>query len=205
MEIEFNKINPEETAILVIDIQNDFCSKEGFPVKNWGHDVSHMDEIVEKIKKFLGEAYIQGMDILYTQLIYDPENMPKSLINKLGEVIGKFAAPNSWGIEFYKIKPPKDRIFTKYCFNAFTNPKLYTYLKEKNIKNLIFVGFNSNICVESTARAALDLGFNITLLKDLIGTTTFMQGHEREMLSTFQIIFGNVISSEDILKLWKEK
>lgn len=203
MEIEFDKINPAKTAILVIDVQNDFCSKEGFPVKNWGHDVSHMDSIVENIKNFLGQAYISGVDILYTQLIYDKEKMPESLVKKLGDVVGKFAAPNSWGIDFYKINPPKDKIFVKYCFNGFTNSNLLNYLRDRGIENLIFVGFNSNICVESTARSALDLGFNIILLKDLIGTSRFMENHEKEMLSTFQIIFGDVLLSEEVLKLWK--
>jgi antirestriction protein len=39
----------DDTAILVIDIQNDFCSHESFPVKTWGHDVSHMEKMVEKM------------------------------------------------------------------------------------------------------------------------------------------------------------
>jgi len=203
--IEFEKIDPKKTIILVVDVQNDFCSKENFAVKNWGHDVSHFDTIINKMKSFLAKAYLEGIDILYTKTIYDPKKMPKSIRKRLGPVVGNYVAPSSWGTEFYKIKPLAEKVFIKHGFNAFMNPRLLEYLTSKEIENIIFVGFNSNLCVESSARAAVDLGFNATIVKDLTGTPTFMQLHEEEALKTFAIIFGDVVSSEEIVNQWNKE
>ena len=109
-----NKIDTKKTAILVIDIQKDFCSPQGFGAKNWGHDVSHFDEIIEKIIDFTRQAEERGASVLYTQLIYDPEKMPKSIAKKLGSFTGKYMAPGIEGINFYKINPQK----TKYLLNT---------------------------------------------------------------------------------------
>ena len=203
--IEKEKLDREKTVILVIDIQNDFCSKDSFAVKNWNHDISHFDLIIGKIRNFLGESYIQGFDILYTKTIYDPEKISKATIKKLGEYVGEYVAPNSNGVEFYKINPQKDKIFVKYGFDAFQNKELVEYLKSNRVENVILIGFNSNLCLESTARSAIEQGFYPIIIKDLTGTPTFMQGHENELFKTFSIIFGDVVSSEEILNEWNKK
>ena len=203
MKPDFTVINPKKTAILVIDIQKDFVSPEGYATKTWGHDNSHLDKIVEKIKKFLEQAQRHEVEILYTQTIYDPEKVSKAMSKKLGSALGEYVAPNSEGIQFYKLNPPEDKIFIKYAISAFTNPNLCRYLKQKQIENLIILGFNSNICVEGTARAAVDHGFHTTLVEDLIGTTGFWKNHETELLATFGLILGYVTNSEEILRFWE--
>lgn len=204
MTISFDLIDPRRTAIVVIDMQHNFCSTESYPVKQWNHDVSHLDNIVEKIKDFIKKAESYEVTVIYTKLTYDKDKMSSSLKKKLGSAVGEFAAPNSKGVEFYKINPPESKVFTKYGFDAFQNKEFLTYLKEKNIENLIFIGFDSVVCVESTARTAIELGFSSIILEDLIGEPTFLAEHRKASLFTFNLLFGYVHRSEEILKYWQE-
>lgn len=201
----FGKFDPSKTAILVVDVQVDFCSPSGFASQFWKHNVSHFEEIIKKIRGFLEEVKKYNVDILYTQLIYDPQKISKALKRKLGDFVGKFAAPNTEGIEFYKIKPPKNKVFIKYGFSAFSSQKFYQYLKRNKIESLILVGFNSDICVESTARDAIDLGFYPIIVEDLVGAPTFLEKHEKETLFLFNLIFGDVTTSEKILSFWRRR
>lgn len=204
MERLNKKTNPKKTAVIVVDIQKDICSSIGFGARTWGHDISHLDEIVEKIIIFCQKAEEQGAEVLYTQLIYDLEKMPKSIARKLGPFAGNYMAPNTEGINFYKIKPQKNKVFIKHTISAFSNKDLIKRLKEKEIENIYVIGFNSNICVEATARHAVDLGFHTTIIKDLAGTPKFWKNHEEQTFTTFNIVLGYIKTSEDIIKDWNK-
>ncbi len=203
MKIEFEKIDPRKTIVLVIDVQNNFCSPQGFGAKTWNQDVSSSEKIIEKIRRFVSEVQKYGIEVLYTQLFYDAEKMSKSLKKKLGPFAGKYVAPDSVGSEFYKINPPKNKVFVKYGFDALRNEELLRYLKEIEIENIIFTGFTSCICVESTARNAVDLGFNAIIVEDLVGEPKFLEEHRKASLFTFNLIMGDVVKSEAILEVWE--
>ena len=194
------KVDSQKTAIIVVDIQKDFCSPQGFGARTWGHDISHFDEIIDRIISFVGAAEGKGAEVVYTQLIYDPEKMPKSISKKLGPFTGTYMAPNTEGIEFYKINPPAEKVFVKSGFSAFSNEDLLSHMKDKGVEKVVIVGFNSNICVEATARHAVDLGFHTTIVKDLISTPTFWKSHEGQTLATFELLFGEVKTSEEVIK-----
>ena len=197
-KMEVKRLIPDKTLIIVVDVQYDFISTEGFGAKTWNHEVFHLDKIVEKIKVFLEEMKSNNIDIIYTKTIYDPDKISIALKTKLKSFVGQYLAPNSKGIEFYKLNPPEEKIFVKYGFSAFTNKDLVEYIKNKEFENVMLVGFNTNLCVESTARDAVDFGLNTYIVQDLTGTPTFLQNHEKESLFTFNLIFGKVINSNQL-------
>ena len=68
------KLNPVHTALIVIDIQNDFCSPEGTLGKR-GRDFTLIDQMMEKLPKVIQSAKEANVLTLYTQQIYDPQQI----------------------------------------------------------------------------------------------------------------------------------
>jgi len=80
-------------------------------------------------------------------------------------------AEGSWGVEIFKGLEPDigkgDVVVSKHwCSSSFQNTDLDYQLKQRGIENLVMAGLTANTCLESTARFAYELGYNITLLKD---------------------------------------
>ena len=93
-------------------------------------------------------------------------------------------------------------IVTKNNYDAFSNPELDRYLKSKGINNLVITGVFTDGCVLATVCGAFRLGYNITIITDLVETT---DNKTRQALSenliefTFPIMYGKTVDSKDYL------
>jgi len=63
----------------------------------------------------------------------------------------------------------------KTGFNAFSKTELYNYLKDRNIKNVVFAGVVTSVCIDSSARASFEFGFNTLVLSDCIAGRSNME------------------------------
>jgi ureidoacrylate peracid hydrolase len=193
------KVGP--TAILVIDLQNAYCSKNGSMAK-LGHDVSINEEIVSRVSKFLDRARNLTALVIFTKMIEDSEYMADNA--KLKAIVAKdkvaISSPGTYDFEYAGIKPnDTDKEITKKSYDAFSNPDLEKILSEKGIKNLIITGVNGDVCVDTTIRSAYTKGYNVIVPEDLVGTIREKVYRQESAIELWKQFFAYVLDSETII------
>ncbi|MCY0883643.1 MAG: cysteine hydrolase [Acidianus infernus] len=155
------ELNPRDTALIIVDMQNDFVRKEGkLPVPT-------AESTIKPIKDLLKKARDSSALVIYTQNWHmkdDPEF----------KIWGEHALAGTWGAEIIdELKPEKDDfIIKKYRYDAFFETPLDYILRVKGIKNLIITGTVANICVLHTAGSAALRWYNVIMPKDGISAIT---------------------------------
>ena len=155
------QLSSSDTALLIIDMQNDFVRKEG---KLY---VPTAEATIPAIKKLIDNARKNNVLVIYTQdwhMKDDPEF----------KIWGEHALAGTWGAEIVdELKPEKDDvIIKKYRYDAFFETPLDYILRVKGIKNLVITGTVANICVLHTAGSAALRWYNVIVAKDGISALT---------------------------------
>lgn len=200
-----DKINPNHTALIVIDIQNDFASPEGLLVKG-GRDMSMVSPMIEKIQKTISIAEQAGIPVFYTQQIYDRSKLT-DLQKEQYDLDGKYVTCDitTNGYKFYKISPKSEFTFIKYNYNIFSNPELEKALNIRGIKTLVITGMDTYWCVETAIRNAFDLGYKVVVPEDLVaGNAKNLDLHNRT-LELVRRTFGALSTSSEINKIWRQE
>ena len=167
----------DTTAVLLIGFQNDYLSEGGAlnavidqNAKETGV-LANTLRLIEAIKET--EIPIINTPILFSA-DYHELLEPKGLMATIKEV-GAFRR-DAWGGEVIpSILEFGERITHlkgKTWFNSFQGTTLQDFLTERGIKNLVLAGVVTSLCVDSTARAAADLGYATSILSDCTGART---------------------------------
>jgi ureidoacrylate peracid hydrolase len=171
----------EETAVIVIDMQNGYASQGGY-VDIAGFNIDGAKACIANIAKTLHAARGAGIQVVYLQNGWDADyieagtplspNYHKSNALKTmrakPELRGKLLARGTWDYEIVAELAPKpgDIRVHKPRYSAFFNSQLDTILRSRGIRNLIFVGIATNVCVESTLRDGFHLEYFGVILED---------------------------------------
>jgi len=136
----------KNTALILIDIQNDY-----FPGGSMALD--HMDQAAIQAQKLLAQFRKDKLPIAHIQHIATRPN-------------ATFFLPESFGAEIHESVRPleSEQVLIKHYPNSFRETDLDLWLKNKNIKNLIIAGAMSHMCIDTTVRAAFDLGYKNTVI-----------------------------------------
>ncbi|HWU95958.1 MAG TPA: pyrimidine utilization protein B [Sphingomonas sp.] len=175
------RVSADETAIVVIDMQNAYASPGGY-VDQAGFDISGSAGTIGKIAAVLDTARAAGMPVIYLQNGWDADyveaggpgspNWHKSNALKTmrarPELEGKLLARGSWDYELVDALAPKpgDIRLHKTRYSAFFNSQLDSTLRARGIRNIVFVGIATNVCVESTLRDGFHLEYFGVMLED---------------------------------------
>lgn len=187
--------NKNSSAVIVIDIQNDFCHPEGVLGKK-GLDLTQITEMVPRLIHFIHEAKSLGLPIIYVKTIhYEHTNTEVWTSRKVSSGVAK---PNTWGANFYKINPGKDSIIVeKHRYSAFYQTDLDIILQSLNIKEIFITGVNTEVCIDTTAREGFMRNYRTNVLSDLVATVT--PGVQELTLKTLNNYFGDVLTSKTVL------
>ncbi|NYT41770.1 pyrimidine utilization protein B [Sphingomonas sp. R-74633] len=175
------RVLADETAIVVIDMQNAYASPGGY-VDQAGFDISGSAGTIGKIAAVLDTARAAGMPVIYLQNGWDADyveaggpgspNWHKSNALKTmrakPELSGKLLARGTWDYELVDALAPKpgDIRLHKTRYSAFFNSQLDSTLRSRGIRNIVFVGIATNVCVESTLRDGFHLEYFGVMLED---------------------------------------
>jgi ureidoacrylate peracid hydrolase len=215
-------IDAAKTAVIVVDMQNDFGS-EGGMFQRAGIDISKIQAAVAPTAKVLASARKEDIKIIYLKMAFKPDlsdagaSDSVNLVRhqKIMKVGTKVKSPNgaesrilirdTWNTDILSELTPKaeDTVLYKHRFSGFYQTELDSILKQMGIKYLIFTGCTTSICVESTIRDAMFRDYLPVLLADCtaepIGDGLPRSNHEASLL-TIQALFGWVSSSTDFIK-----
>src|SRR5258706_697767 len=162
-----------ETAHIIIDIQNDFCSPDGISFHK-GKGLTQVQGMMPKLQEFTELLRQQNVLTIFTKFISNEEVSPGNMKAHWQVNQGKFDAiclPHTKGADLYLLQPEKtDVIIEKRYYDAFAGTNLKEILVQKGIKNIIITGVRTEICVDNTAKRAFSEGFTVFVIEDLVGT-----------------------------------
>jgi ureidoacrylate peracid hydrolase len=195
-------VAPAATALVAIDVQNDFCAKDGY-FDRTGADLSLVEPAVNNLVSLIDDARSSGVMPIFVRSHYDDVYLSEAQNARRQRVGWKMplCVQNTWGVEFYKIAPKSGEVIvTKHRYDAFFNTDLELILRSNKIRNVIVAGVATNVCVESTLRSAFFRDFEVVIADDCCAART-TQAHE-SALDNVRRHFGIVASSHDIRLAW---
>jgi ureidoacrylate peracid hydrolase len=199
--------DPAHSALVIIDVQHDFCSQHGAMAERFGFDMKEIREAVPRLNAFIDECRRAGVFVVWVREIFSDRKMHPNQKALWG------AGDDIWliredgeGIDWYEdiVGPnPDEPVITKWSYDAFEDTDLDLLLKSKGIETLLMTGFTTNVCVETTARHGYIKGYYIALVEDCAGAPT----PEEHKAGVFNIAtyFGKVTTSEELTGLWERR
>jgi nicotinamidase-related amidase len=143
------------TALVVVDVQNDFCA---------GHD-----DVVRNIVQAVDFARAATIEVVFVRFVGDVEHQRASWRQR-NRLQGKApkCVDGTWGAQFRGVAPlPGEPVFTKAAqFDAFLCEGFEEHLRLRGIGHLVLAGLYTDVCVDSTARTGFQKGWHVTLLTD---------------------------------------
>jgi len=198
--VSFNFV-PNKTALLVIDLQNDFLHDKGVHAKN-GVDVKSLRQKIPACVKLTNLCRELKMPIIHIRYVLHPDKTGKAAD------IGPFAAgarpwlvheglrPVTWGAAMLDELEGCDYDFEKNRASGFYGTSLETLLRNLNVDTLIFSGFATNLCVENTFRDAWMRDFAVIGIKDaMITHDPFLQEASEKNMD----IMGHCLSLDEFI------
>jgi ureidoacrylate peracid hydrolase len=194
-------VDPAKAAILVVDVQNDYCHPDGALGKAGASTASAM-EMIPHLQTLLAAAREHGTRVIFVSTIHTPEtdSVPwkKRNAGKAHDVCRK----DSWGAELTGVAPLADEpVVIKHRYSGFINTRLDSVLRTLRVETLIMTGVSTNVCVESTARLGFMLDYNIVFLSDC--TAAYSQAEHDGALRNMAANFGVVATSDEVIGVWK--
>lgn len=198
------RLNPSHTAVLVIDMQNDFCAEGGYIEKVVGKDAAACRAVVKPIMALVEKARAAGVPVYWIKANYDPDKLPVGMLAKQRErSTSVCCGTGSWGNELFGVAPKgRETVVEKHSYSAFVRTDLEQLLRDRGVKTLVFTGVQTNICVETSLRDAVCLGFYASLASDCIASHT-QPLHEATVMNT-RFLFGDVMTGQEIAAVWSK-
>ena len=164
------------TAVVMIDVQNMYLDQERRDRYGWPA-IHRLDETVAECAALLADARSQGMPVIYMRAVSradGADTMPG--IEALEAAVGTGQDPvedeDTWSSQIMDaVAPvPGDIVLTKPRWDAFFATELENILRRLDVNRLVVAGLQTNVCVDSTARAALMRNFRVAIPEDAVST-----------------------------------
>ena len=164
-------IAPGRTALLVIDVQEDFCAPQG-AAGRWGVDLGRFEAPLGRIQALIGAARAASATIVFVRVISSPET-DSTALRALHAAKGRPPAAlavcraGTPGARYYQVGPePGDLEIEKRLYSSFAGTDLDTQLRGRGIDTLLVTGFTTECCVDSTVRDAFHRDYHCVLVAD---------------------------------------
>jgi len=182
------RIDAKRTALIVIDMQNDFCCEGGW-LAHIGVDIKPARLPIEPLRALLPKVRAHGMPVLWVnwgnrpdQLnlspsllhVYKPTGLGTGLGDEVAGTGSRVLEKGSWGASIVDELAPhaSDIHVDKYRMSGFWDTPLDSILRNLGVTTLLFAGVNADQCVLCTLQDANFLGYDCVLLEDCSGTTS---------------------------------
>jgi ureidoacrylate peracid hydrolase len=213
-------LEPTKTAVVVVDMQNDFASPGGM-FDRAGIDITCIQAIVPNVRAVLESARANELPIVYLKMGFRPDledagypSSPTWLKHTPLHVGDPVTAPNGepsrvlvrdcWNTHIVDALAPDagDVVLYKTRYSGFYKTDLDDVLRRKGVEHLIVVGATTCVCVDSTVRDAMFRDYHCLIVSDAtaepIAVDAPRSNHEASLL-TLELLFAHVVSSSDLV------
>ena len=197
-------VDSVHTAVLVIDMQNDFCAPGGWTDRIVKRDISSLGPVAQPIQSLIDSARGAHVPVIWVRADYASAQTPEAMRARSArmDLAEDCCVPGTWGADWFEVSPDDgELIFTKHCYSGFTNLGLNDALAKRGIRTLIFAGVQSHVCVETTLRDAHSRGYYCVVPEECVASPN-IAAHD-VMLSNVRMIFGHVVSLSELTSQWK--
>lgn len=205
------KLDPGHTALVIVDVQNDFCHPDGIKNKCGLDDMSDltaMEQMREPLYRLLQAARAANAFRVHIKAIYDPIYLSPSFAEKMVEtgIYGKICQSGTWGSEFWEpisLQPgPREIEVIKHRNSAFVGTKLLQLLRSNSIQTVVVTGVVTSGCVDSTARDAFFNDFYVFIPKD--GTADYTEEKWSNHLAKLGRLYSHVVDTKFVIDIWEQ-
>jgi nicotinamidase-related amidase len=159
------EFDPDTTAIVVVDMQNDFCHPDGALYAPGSEDA------IEPIRSLLERGRTAGTEIVFTRDVHPEGQFEDATYMDEFERWGEHVLEGSWGAEIVDGLEVEagDPVIEKHTYDAFYETDFEAILEDQGLTDLLFVGTLANVCVLHTAGSAGLRDFKPVLVADALG------------------------------------
>jgi nicotinamidase-related amidase len=198
-------VDPGETALVLIEYQNDFTS-EGGALHGAVSDVMASTSMLDNTVEAVAKARAAGATVIHSPISFAPgygeiTSAPYGIL--AGVVESNAFVKGTWGAQIVDALEPADGDIVlegKRGLDAFASTNLDFILRSKGIRTIALGGFLTNCCVESTMRSAYEKGFDVYTLTDCVAATS-QEEHDNAIAKDYPMFSHPVTSGEFVATL----
>ena len=200
---------PGRTALILIDIQNDFGHPEGV-MGRAGVDLSRVDPAVDAAIALADAARVAGVPVVIVSLETTAQlDSPAASLRR-----GRMGMPDtedrrvcrkgSWGAEPYRLVPaPGDNLVSKARYASFQDTTLDRQLGALGVDTLVVGGLTTECCVEAAVRDAFHRDFHVFLAAD--ACTSYDPAEHDICVGVMARYCALIVSSADVVSAWRSE
>ncbi|MHB9287156.1 cysteine hydrolase family protein [Halobacteriales archaeon Cl-PHB] len=186
------ELDPETTAVVVVDMQNGFCHPDGSLY------APGSEAAIDPCHSLVEQATEAGASLVFTRDVHPPEQFEDAHYYDEFDQWGEHVLEGSWEAEVVEDLPVDDAdlVVEKHTYDAFHQTQLEGWLESHQIDDLVFCGTLANVCVLHTAGSAGLRDYRPILVEDPIGHIE--ESHREYALDHADWLFGEVVDLEDV-------
>ena len=197
-----DRVDPRHTAILVVDMQNDFCAEGGYIDKVRKSDMSGNAPLAERIMALVDAGRAAGTPVVWIKANYERRYLSGQALVKLDEM-GVDLVCCEWGWDFFGVAPLVGEVVVeKHSYSAFYGTELDGILRYNGIRTIVVTGVATNVCVESTLRDGYFNGYYTVMPEDCVGS--YAPDLHEASLKNVRNLFGDVPISTHVIEIWNQ-
>lgn len=200
------KFDPAVAALVVVDVQNDFCHPRGVMASK-GADVGAAVAMAPRLARLVDHARQAAVPVVFIQTTHDDLTNTDAWLARHSPDLLSDEPPGSncwtgtWGAELYEVLPePGEPVVLKHRYSAFQGTSLDYVLRALGRRSLLLTGVSTNVCVESTLRDGLFLDYHVNLVEDC--TASYDAAAHDATVRNVRAHFGLVTDSEALIAQW---